>query len=124
MRKSEILEGFKIEARFEESVDCLCKKCGELQSSCRCKEKEILKNRGDYFLRINEEKASGRDVTRCGVFYEDFQTMQNFLNHIKKQCASGGGLEIKEGGIWLFVQGKHREFLKQFFKTNHFRFKH
>lgn len=117
------LKRLVIGAKFEDSLDTLCKKCGELKSACLCKKNPICKEKDSYFLGINEEKSGGKDITRCGIFYADKEVMQTLLKAVKKHFASGGKLEEKEGGFSLILQGKHKERLKIFLKEQNFRFK-
>lgn len=117
------LESFTIGAKFEDALDTLCKKCGELKSACICKTAITLKERDSYFLGINEEKAGGKDITRCGIFYQSKEEMQEILKQAKKHFASGGKLEEKDNGISLVLQGKHKENLKNFLKERKFKFK-
>ncbi|WP_297813332.1 translation initiation factor [uncultured Helicobacter sp.] len=112
-----------MEAKFTDTIDTLCKKCGELKSACICTTPFSTKERNSYFLHINEEKASSRDITHCGIFYENKEEMQRILKEAKKHFASGGKLEEKEGGILLILQGKHKENLKDFLKEKKFKFK-
>lgn len=118
------LESFIIGAKFEDAQDTLCKKCGKLKSACICKQSSlILKEKDSYFLGINEEKAGGKDITRCGIFYQSKEEMQEILKQAKKHFASGGKLEEKDNGISLILQGKHKENLKNFLKERKFKFK-
>ncbi len=118
------LESFTIGAKFEDTLETLCKKCGEFKSACICKKSNpTLKERDSYFLGINEEKAGGKDITRCGIFYQSKEEMQEILKQTKKYFASGGKLEEKDNGISLVLQGKHKENLKNFLKERKFRFK-
>ena len=112
-----------MEAKFTDNVDTICKKCGELQSACVCATLHSTKERDSYFLGINEEKASGKDITKCGIFFEDKETMQGILKRAKKQLAAGGSLEQENQGFWLILQGKHKESLKAFLKAQKFKFK-
>lgn len=114
---------FTLEAKFQDTLDTLCKKCGELKSACVCKSNLTLKEKDSYLLGINEEKASGKDITRCGIFYESKEEMQKILKEVKKHFAGGGKLEEKESGISLILQGKHKENLKSFLKEKNFKFK-
>lgn len=118
------LESLIIGAKFQDSLDTLCKKCGELKSICTCKKTNlVLKEKDLYFLGINEEKSGGKDITRCGIFYQSKEEMQEILKQAKKHFASGGKLEEKESGISIVLQGRHKEALKDFLKKQNFRFK-
>ena len=110
-------------AKFSDSIDCVCKNCGELQSACVCKKEGEIKPRDSYFLGINEEKTKGKDITKCGIFFEDKETMQGILKRAKKQLAAGGSLEQENQGFWLILQGKHKESLKALLKAQKLKFK-
>lgn len=114
---------FEMGAKFRDlEVDCICKKCGELQSACLCNQK-ILKSKDSYFIGINVEKARGKDITRCGVLFIAKEEAQMLLKECKKKLASGGSLEARDGGFWLIIQGAHKEALKEICKAQQFRFK-
>ncbi len=114
---------FIIGAKFEDSLDTLCRKCGELKSACICRALPIIKEKDSYFLGINEEKSGGKDITSCGIFYASKEEMQALLKLAKKHFASGGNLEEKRGGFLLILQGKHKEPLRAFLKEQKFKFK-
>ncbi|MCI5968030.1 translation initiation factor [Helicobacter sp.] len=110
-------------AKFSDDFDCVCKKCGELESACVCAKGGELKERESYFLGINEQKASGKDVTHCGIFFETKQTMQVILKEAKKKFSCGGSLEQDNRGFSLILQGKHKDALKMLLKAHKFQFK-
>ncbi|TLD85100.1 translation initiation factor [Helicobacter sp. MIT 11-5569] len=114
---------FDIGAKFADGIDSLCKKCGELKSVCVCSKVGEVKERNSYFLGINEEKAKGKDITRCGIFFEEKEAMQEILKTAKKKFSCGGSLEQENNGFWLILQGRHKEVLKMFLKTQKFQFK-
>lgn len=117
------LDFFDMGAKFSDHFDCVCKKCGELESVCVCGKTQELKARESYFLALNEEKVKGKDITRCGIFFEEKQTMQGILKETKKKLSCGGSLEQDSKGFWLILQGKHKETLKNFLKAQKFKFK-
>lgn len=110
-------------AKFKDAVDCVCKKCGELESVCICNKSNEIKKRESYFLHINEQKAKGKDITRCGIFFETKQVMQTLLTEAKKKLSCGGSLEEDTEGFFLILQGKHKEVLKDLLKAKKFQFK-
>lgn len=112
-----------MEAKFTDNVDTICKKCGELQSACVCATLHTIKERDSYFLGINEEKASGKDITKCGIFFESKTAMQEILKEAKKKLSCGGSLEQSAEGFWLILQGRHKEALKTLLKARKFKFK-
>ncbi|WDL74209.1 translation initiation factor [Helicobacter winghamensis] len=112
-----------IGAKFSDDFDCVCKKCGELESACICGKSGEIKECGSYFLGLNEERAGGKDITRCGIFFEAKQTMQEILKEAKKKLSCGGSLEQDSKGFWLILQGKHKEALKTLLKAKKFQFK-
>ncbi|MBX7489883.1 translation initiation factor [Helicobacter turcicus] len=110
-------------AKFSDRIDCVCKKCGELESACICGKGGESKMRDSYFLGINEEKAKGKDITRCGIFFEEKQAMQEILKEAKKKFSCGGSLDQDSKGFWLILQGRHKDALKALLKAQKFQFK-
>ena len=110
-------------AKFSDSIDCVCKNCGELQSACVCKKEGEIKPRDSYFLGINEKKTKGKDITKCGIFFESKKAMQEILKEAKKKLSCGGSLEQSAEGFWLILQGRHKEALKTLLKARKFKFK-
>lgn len=117
------LSHFSIGANFEDTIDVLCKKCGNLQSQCVCKKKAEIKDRDSYFLWVKEQKCKSKDITLCGVIYESSENIIKMLKEIKKALACGGSFKEDLGGYVLEFQGKHLEKLKAFLKKEKFKFK-
>lgn len=114
---------FAMGAKFKDAVDCVCRKCGELESACICNKSSAVKKRDSYFLHLNEQKAGGKDITHCGIFFETKQAMQMLLKEAKKKLSCGGSLEQDTQGFSLILQGKHKEALKDLLKAKKFQFK-
>ncbi|MDE5603581.1 MAG: translation initiation factor [Helicobacter sp.] len=117
------LSHFKLETNFEDGIDTICKQCENLQSQCICNASLEVKSRDSYVLSINSQKRKGKDITLCGIFYEEKSTMQKIFKKIKKTLACGGSLKIEENGYLLEFQGKHLEILKKLLKQESFCFK-
>ncbi|AWI33624.1 translation initiation factor [Helicobacter apodemus] len=113
---------FKLEANFCDGIDKVCKQCKNLQSQCICNIPLEVKNRDSYTLWINSQKRKGKDITLCGIFYEEKSTMQKILKKIKKTLACGGSLKVDKKGYLLEFQGKHLEILKKLLKKESFYF--
>ncbi|CAM2780453.1 translation initiation factor [Helicobacter burdigaliensis] len=113
----------QIGAKFGDSFDVVCKKCGELQSKCKCKKVAPTKEKSEYFLWINEEKRGGKDLTICGIFYMDKKELEKLLKQCKTTLASGGKIREEKEGFLLEIQGKHKDKLKEILKAQKFIFK-
>ena len=102
------LSNLKIGANFRDEIDTLCKKCGNLKSQCQCQKIVELKSRDSYFLWINKQKKSGKEVTLCGIFFENKEVLENLLKIIKKKMACGGvckeRLKRDFWGLELFIK--------------------
>lgn len=117
------LSNLKIGANFRDEIDTLCKKCGNLKSQCQCQRVVELKSRDSYFLWINKQKKSGKEVTLCGIFFENKEVLENLLKSIKKKMACGGVLRQEEGGYVMEFQGEHLQSLREMLKKEKFKFK-
>ncbi|WP_104721949.1 SUI1 family translation initiation factor [Helicobacter mesocricetorum] len=117
------LTSLKLEANFCDEIDTICKRCKKLQSHCVCNPPLTIKSRDSYTLWINTQKCKGKDITLCGVFYEEKSTLQEILKKIKKILACGGSLKVDEKGYLLEFQGEHLEILKKLLKKESFCFK-
>lgn len=116
------LRNLNLEANFYDDIDTICKQCEHLQSQCICNPPLIYKSRNSYTLWINSQKRKGKDITLCGVFYEEKSTMQKIFKKIKKTLACGGSLKVDEKGYLLEFQGEHSEILKKLLKKESFCF--
>lgn len=114
---------FQIGAKFSDNIDVVCKKCKELQSKCKCDKKALIKEKSEYFLWINEEKRSGKDLTICGIFYMEKKELEDLFKKCKTILASGGKIREEKEGFLLEIQGKHKDKLKEILKAQKFIFK-
>ena len=117
------LSNLKIGANFRDEIDTLCKKCGNLKSQCHCQKFVELKRRDSDFLWINKQKKRGKEVTLCGIFFENKEVLENLLKNVKKKMAGGGFLRQEEGGYVMEFQGEHLQSLKEILKKEKLRFK-
>ena len=98
------------------TIDTVCKKCGELQSECVCNAKAETKHKNEYQIALSMEKRNGKPVTLAGVFYLDEKESKELLTKLKKSLAVGG--TIKDGK--LEFQGEHRDRLRELLKKEGF----
>lgn len=101
------------------SVDAVCKKCGQLESECLCREPSRIEEKKDHKLIFKHEKRRGKSVTLVGPFYRDEEEKKSLVSAMKKFLGSGGTLD----GEWIEAQGEHKEKLKPFFTQQGFHFK-
>ncbi len=109
---------FKLEGlqSTQNTIDTLCKKCGELISECICGKKIDAKAKNEYRVSLSMEKRNGKPVTIAGVFYLSDEDEKALLTKIKKSLAVGG--TIKDGK--LEFQGEHRDRLRELLKKEGF----
>ncbi len=112
---------FKLEGLQGNSntIDTLCKKCGELMSECICNAKGEIKAKNEYQIAVSMEKRNGKPVSIAGTFYLDEKEAKELLSKLKKSLAVGG--TIKDGK--LEFQGEHRDRLRELLKKEGFRVK-
>ncbi len=101
------------------TIDTVCKKCGELQSECVCDKKRETRAKNEYAVALSMEKRSGKPVTVAGVFYMSEDDEKALLTKLKKSLAVGGA--VKDGK--LEFQGEHRDRLRELLKKEGFRVK-
>ncbi len=101
------------------TIDTLCKKCGELMSECVCNARAEIKPKNEYQIVLSMEKRNGKPVTLAGVFYMNEKDLKELLTKLKKSLAVGG--TIKDGK--LEFQGEHRDRLRELLKKEGFRVK-
>ena len=84
---------FKLEGlqNTQNTIDTVCKKCGELMSECICGKKPEVKAKNEYKVSLSMEKRNGKPVTVAGVFYLSEEDEKALLTKIKKSLAVGGG---------------------------------
>lgn len=109
---------FKLEGlqSSDNTIDTICKKCGELQSECICNAKPQTKAKNEYQIALSMEKRNGKPVTLAGIFYLDEKEAKELLTKLKKALAVGG--TIKDGK--LEFQGEHRDRLRELLKKEGF----
>lgn len=112
---------FKLEGLQGSSntIDTVCKKCGELQSECVCDKKRETRAKNEYAVALSMEKRNGKPVTVAGVFYMSEDDEKALLTKLKKSLAVGGA--AKDGK--LEFQGEHRDRLRELLKKEGFRVK-
>ena len=109
---------FKLEGlqNTQNTIDTVCKKCGELMSECICGKKPEVKAKNEYKVSLSMEKRNGKPVTVAGVFYLSEEDEKALLTKIKKSLAVGGA--AKDGK--LEFQGEHRGRLREILKKEGF----
>jgi len=112
---------FKLEGlrNSQDTIDTVCKKCGELKSECVCNAKTDIKAKNEYEIALFSEKRNGKPVTLAGKFYLAEDDAKALLTKLKKSLAVGGTL--KDGK--LEFQGEHRDGLMELLKKEGFRVK-
>lgn len=95
---------FILDRDFKDSIDTLCKKCGELQSKCICNNtaKTILPN-NKYKIKSNLKKVKNKYISSFYPFYIDNE--KEILNILKKKLGCGGNIESIDDYIVINLQG-------------------
>ncbi|MGE4398946.1 MAG: translation initiation factor [Campylobacterales bacterium] len=109
---------FKLEGlqSSDNTIDTVCKKCGELQSECVCNAKPQTKPKNEYQIVLSMEKRNGKPVSIAGTFHLSEDDAKALLTKLKKSLAVGG--TIKDGK--LEFQGEHRDRLRELLKKEGF----
>lgn len=109
---------FKLEGlqSSDNTIDTLCKKCGELMSECVCNQKRETKAKNEYKVALSMEKRNGKPVSIAGIFYLSEEEEKALLAKLKKSLAVGGAAK----GGKLEFQGECRDRLRELLKKEGF----
>ncbi|RDU62635.1 hypothetical protein [Helicobacter sp. MIT 14-3879] len=94
---------FKLEPNFSDSIDRVCKNCGQLSSDCVClKDIKILDN-DLYVIKFRVLKVKNKVVSIIYPFYT--KDIKNILSFLKKKFACGGSIKRVEDYYEILLQG-------------------
>ena len=85
-----------------------------------CQKIVSIKSRDSYFLWINKQKKSGKEVTLCGIFFENKEVLEKLLKNINKENGLWWSFETRRGGYVMEFQGEHLQSLKEMLKKEKF----
>ena len=95
---------FILDRKFNDSIDILCKKCGELQSKCICNNvnRKILSS-NQYTIKSSLKKVKNKIISSFYPFYIDNE--KDILSTLKKRLGCGGSIEIIDDYVVINLQG-------------------
>lgn len=94
----------KLEPKFSDSIDRICKGCGELQSECICKNDIKILSNDSYKIKLKISKVNGKMVSSISPFYTN--ETKEILAFLKKKFACGGSVKREEEYYTILLQGK------------------
>ncbi|RAX54841.1 hypothetical protein CCY99_01410 [Helicobacter sp. 16-1353] len=102
------MKKFILEPTFDDSIDRICKKCGELGSECICNEAVIkIMPKDTYKIHSKLSKVKNKLISSFYPLYIDNQ--KEILQILKKKLGCGGNAEIVEDFIQINLQGDVRK---------------
>lgn len=100
----------RLEPKFSDSIDRICKGCGELESECVCRNEIKILSNDSYKIKLTITKINGKIVSSIAPFYTN--DTKEILAFLKKRFACGGSVKKGEEFYTIILQGKYNGVLE------------